>query len=393
MQLCGGPFRSGFASLEEFESAASRVFAIRDSRALDTLMPLGRLGTQREDSRLDNSEGDDAQPDNDDSQLDDSEVVDSEVVDAVAEADVQVPRRERLASPVSEDDAGLKIERLLALRLLPTSDTDDDDLDQPFVRHEQNVRLNAELAAQNIEVTGEAELVISLTVQHAPVKTVSALGVVSLSPYKSNEDGITGRHERQFCFWSQIRPCFDLTTLSESRSSGYWCVLCHLHYEEKFDDIIQHSVDAHGDLADFNLHLQCIYPSDPCDHSERFQENPDAQRFKGLFGSRLFHYLLGSVEKKCYCELLFSTIQHLGVHRLTCDADPATLEGPSLYSYFMHAYGRNYARINMELYIGKAAWLRIRRRALSLHIKDLPSDIFNVLCQSSSKPLTIAFVR
>lgn len=78
---------------------------------------------------------------------------------------------------------------------------------------------------------------------------------VSLVPFKRNDTGVSGRHDGNFCFWLYPNegPCFDKSTFFlESHSSGFLCMICRPQYEETFDSIVQHIVDAHGVLIEAN---------------------------------------------------------------------------------------------------------------------------------------------
>lgn len=189
--------------------------------------------------------------------------------------------------------------------------------------------------------------------------------IVIYLAFKDNDETVNEQHDRRFSFWLHPRqgPCVDKQVFLSPAlyEAGYHCVLCHSHWEKTFDGIVQHSVDIHGQLAESRRGGidYCVYSSSnySCDHPDGI--NGGGSRFASVYGKRLYHTLLGKVVK-CYCGAQLPTLQHLGVHWLTCDVDLSTSLGSSLYSWFMHAFGQNYGAMGpLRTLDKKAGWLQL----------------------------------
>jgi hypothetical protein len=205
--------------------------------------------------------------------------------------------------------------------------------------------------------------------------TVVVGGVDVQKPLGYSERNNHGRHDRRLCFWTQpnngitraLRQsdllnehgCVDRDKLSKYTDSlrDILCQICHKYVAATFPELLEHVKSDDQPTHKLSIHrkdVPCSYGllGFTCGHNDRKEKRCS----KGVLGARLYHTLFGEV-LKCECRLPFASVQHLALHRPTCHVSPATTKGPSLKSWFMHAYGSNYDQLDMSLYRLKASWV------------------------------------
>jgi hypothetical protein len=84
---------------------------------------------------------------------------------------------------------------------------------------------------------------------------------------------------------------------------------------------------------------------------------------------------------RCLCGLPFKSIQHLGVHWLSCRVvDPLIATGPSLYSWAMHAWLRNRDQMKLPGHDNKAGLQLSGSEFSGIVINDLVRDAPDSIC-------------
>jgi hypothetical protein len=288
-------------------------------------------------------------------------------------------------------------------------------------RYKPQLAKKAKLPSPEPRTQLEAEAVQLFTIplvspaydEHDFMTTTQKTRILALLPFRATGEDFSVRHERKFCFWivtDDPNLCISKTTLFDpQKESSYFdgfvstspqgvlfrCRLCVFHQEETFELLCRHSLSEHGEMAEAPAYaVVCVHaaPYYDCGHDGLITLK---KPFTGIFGHRFYHALLRKLFFCCHCGLPFASKQHLGVHFLVCKVDEAEamLYGPSLYSWYMHAIGRNYDKLSMEVYDDKGGWMRLTDEKDDPQIVDLPSHIPRLLCQRSKRPPNLTVVR
>ena len=153
---------------------------------------------------------------------------------------------------------------------------------------------------------------------------------------------VNGQHHWNFSFWTHShlqtrRTSADIydelgfvnrVKLSEvaRRLPERACVICEPHHRDTLQKMAQHIFDAHGPLVERGPD-----PVKPCPYSWYSSHtascsNTTMKYFRRLYGALgdCAYHILSDDAFMCHCGLLFSSIQLLAVHYLTCAVQQPT---------------------------------------------------------------------
>jgi hypothetical protein len=145
--------------------------------------------------------------------------------------------------------------------------------------------------------------------------------------------------------------------------------------EATFDGMVDHSSHAHPLVEDAAEHSPGVFRAlnFSCEHARWLTDII-------VFLRRMWHTWMGQV-LRCLCGLPFKSIQHLGVHWLSCRVvDPLIATGPSLYSWAMHAWLRNRDQMRLPGHDNKAGLQLSGSEFSGIVINDLVRDAPNSIC-------------